>query len=58
MGCSVIDNLTEWYLTSVLIISGCRVHFWTDVLHCCGGKCSILMYIWSRDEGGTEFCAT
>jgi len=57
MGCSFIDSLSEWYLTGVLIISGCGVHFWTDVLCCCGGKC-ILTYIWSRDEGGTEFYAT
>jgi hypothetical protein len=52
---SVIDRPTVWYLTDVLIIVGCRIHFWADVLRCCGGKFSILTY---EDEGGTEFCAT
>jgi hypothetical protein len=58
VGWSVIDRPTVWYLTDVLIIIGCRIHFWTDVLRCCGGKFSIRTYIWSPDEGGTEFCAT
>ena len=55
IGLSLIDRPTVWYLTDVVIIVGCRIHFWTDVLRCCGGKFSILTY---EDEGGTEFCAT
>jgi len=58
VGWSVIDRPNVWYFTDVLIIIGCRIHFWTDVLRCCGGKFSILTYILSPDEGGTEFCAT
>jgi hypothetical protein len=45
MGWRAVDSLNVWYVTDVLIIGGCRIHIWTDVLHCFGGKCNSLTII-------------